>query len=626
LLLIILLAFLGFSSAGEYYLVPPEEGSYTTQEFFNRLGLPNITTKLECINNSEVCYKYIVNDRGKVLAGPYNTKYNSVSIEGVSRFKDKALALVSRHYRSERNSYTEYFLLDDSGHRVTYGDFFGVGIFVKPLLNGNVLVVGRNSITEYSPEGRVLSLGTPLQLEYAHVGNNPSGVVSVIAIGGNDLLFTEYNGVESVFLIDRRALTKRGDRAGILHIYPEKRGLSYAVVYRYVNEYNKGLVLYELNFKQRRFRKGFLFNSELRNIGFDPSVFSTEGEVIVSAKNSTEENYVHFVIPKGKIPAMVGVKPKHIEGFEEEKKAELLLSARVSTLTWNALSEVRKDGTTYAEVKYDMSNSLFYGSSIEGRVGDTQIAITYMQNRAEEKGGLSAKTSRFISAVVDLHGMFGRYTLRLGYDRGSINGIAEFKDSLKGTTHNAVFETDMQTYYAYVIMERGLYGGLEFINYKIPSAVGYSDSSGSVVVYDFDREFTLNSLILVAGYDKVSYAKRYETNFKRFYFAGNGGLGLGKADVSSDIEDRAQQAAGASDTEIPLYIVLKAYGEMGYIYQRRAKILRGLGFSFNLGYRLTFMLVTAGNNGEDKDPDKVYLEFSRYEFLHGPFLQANLIF
>ena len=624
--LILLLALLGFSYSGEYALVPPQEGSYTVERFFDEMGLPDIREKTECSPNSEVCYKSIVNGEGRVLAGPYNTKYNDVNIEGRSRFRDRALALVRRHHRKGENSYTEYFLVDDRGHRVRYGNFFSGSLLTKPLPNGNVLVVRSDSITEYSPSGKVLHLSTPLKVEYAHAGNNPEGLVSLVAIGGNDLLFMEYSGEESRFLIDPQALTKRGDRLGVLSIYPERRGLSYSAVYRYVNEYNKGIVLYELDFKRGVLKKGFLFNSELRNIGFNPSVFSTGDRVIVSAINSSDESYVHFVIPKDRIPTMVGVKPEHIRGFEHEKNLEFLLSAKVSALTWNALSQVRKGGTTYAEVKYDMSNSIFYGSSVEGRVGDTQLSVTYMQSRAEEKGGLSAETSRFVSAVVDFHGLLGRYTLRVGYDRGRINGIAKFKDSQRGTTENAVFETDLKTYYAYVMMERGLYGGVEFMNYKIPSAVGYSDSNGSVVAYGFDREFTLSSLILVAGYDKVSYAKRYETNFSKFYFAGNGGLGLGTAEVSSEIENRAKQAAGASDTEIPLYVVLKAYGELGYIHQRRAKLLKGLGFSINLGYRFTFMLVTAGNDGEDKDPDKVYLEFSRYELLHGPFLQANLIF
>ncbi|WP_457600690.1 hypothetical protein [Hydrogenivirga sp.] len=623
-LVVLLVVTLALSFGQEFSFVPPERGSYSTEEYFDEIGLPDIKLKVDCPRNSKVCYLSLINDRGHLLVGPYSDKYNSLRIEGKSRFRGRALAFVSRSYRSGDRAYTEYFLINDAGRRVDYGDILNGAIEVKPLPDGNVLVVSSSDLTEYSPDGAVFTLQLPLRLEYAYAGNNPTGLVAVVGAGGNDLLFVEYLGERSRFLIDHGALTRRGDRLGILSIYPEREGLSYAAVYRYVNEYNKGLIFYELNFAEGSLVKGHLFNSELRNVGFDPSVFSLKDRVVVSAKNSTEGGHLHFVIPKEDIPKIALARPEHIRGFEYEKNAELILSARFSALSWNALSEVKKGSTTYAKVKYDMSNSIFYGTSVEGRVGDTQIAVSYLQNKAEEKGGLKAKTSRVLSAVIDFHGLFGRSTLRIGYEQGSINGIAKFTDVQNGTTSSVVFETDLKTFYGYVMFERGLYGGLEFISYKIPSAVGYS-YGGSVVYYDFDPNFRLNSLLLVAGYDKVSYARRYETNFNQFYFAGNLGFGLGKADVSGRIRDRAIQLSGASDDQIPLYMVLKGYGEFGYIVQRRARVLKGLGFSLNLGYRFTGMFIGAGNDG-DGDQDKVYLEFSRYELLHGPFLQANVIF
>ncbi len=150
-------------------------------------------------------------------------------------------------------------------------------------------------------------------------------------------------------------------------------------------------MLYEVNFRKKTIRKGFLFNSEEKNVGFDPSVFSTKKEVVVSAKNSTEDTYVHFIVPKSRIKDIGKSSPEHIRGFEGDKYAELIVSARLTLLTWNALSQVRKYNTTYATARYKFSDSLFYGYSLEGRLGDTQIAIVYMQNRAEEMGGLTLK-------------------------------------------------------------------------------------------------------------------------------------------------------------------------------------------------------------------------------------------
>ena len=609
----------------EFSFVEPKKGKFYVDDYFNRLGLPDIRTDMECPREADYCLIYFVNHRGRIIAGPYNTKTESVDILGKASYRGKAIAFVERTYKVGDRSYTQIFLLYHDGTK----RFFKAGlpegyVEVKPLPNGNVFVVAKTHIYELSPGGVVFSMPLPREVEYAYIGNNPYGAVSAVAVGGNDLLFISYDRKATKFVLDTNALTTRGDRLGVLSIYPETKYLSYSAVYRYVNPYNKGIVLYEVNFQKGTFIKGFLFNSEDRNVGFDPSVFSTRKEVVVSAKNSTEDTYLHFVVPKSEIADLPNAVPQHIKGFEEEKYVEFLVSAKLSLLTWNAFSEVRKGGTTYAKVKYDLSNSLFYGTSLEGRIGNTQIAITYLQNRAERKGGLTAKTSKFLSAVVDLHGLVGkRNTLRIGYEQGKVNGIAEFSST--SGSRSVLFETDLKSYYGYLMMERGLYFGLEYLNYKIPSAVGFS-RGGSVVFTGFDPDFTLNSLLLVLGYDHVSYAKRYETNFNSFYFAGNGGIGLGKADISSSVKDRAKALTGASGIQTPLYIVLKAYGEVGYLYQRRAKVLKGFGFSFNLGYRLTFMFAGAGNDGSGSDPNKLYLEFSRYDLLHGPFVQANVIF
>ena len=622
LILLLLVSVTAFG--GEYSFVQMREGSDRVDEFFDRLGLADIKEDVEC--RQKVCYVSVINHEGKVLLGPFNTKNNSITIHGKGRYYKGAVALVERTMNISILVYKELYILHHDGRRVQLLPFLGFYLTLKLLPNGNILIVKKDKLVELSPEGEVFSMPLPMTLEYAYLGNNPSGLVALVGSGGNDLLFLEYRREDSRYIIDSQALTTYGDRKGILSIYPYAEGVSYSAIYRYVNEYNKGLMLYELNFKEGILLKGHLFNSDERNVGFDPSVYADEKSVVVSARNSTENKWVHFVVPKEELGKIAYGKPAHIQGFEYEKSTSFIVSARISLLTWNALSEVRKDDTAYAKVRYEMSNSIFYGASLEGRMGRTQIAVSYLQNRAEEKGGLTAKTSRLISGVIDVHGIFGRNILRIGYEEGLISGIARYEDVQNGTGREVVFDTRLRTIYGYVMQERGLYGGLEYLNYRIPSAVGYSDSSGALVYYDFDPNFTLNSFLLVLGYDEVKYAKRYETNFSRFYFAGNIGVGLGKAEVSAFIIDEAKRRASASEDSVPLYVVGKAYAELGYIIQRRSRAYKGLGFSFNAGYRLTGMIVGVDNDDSDSSQDKVYLEFQRYDLLHGPFLQANVIF
>lgn len=611
--------------SAEFSFVEPVQGKMYVDDYFNTLGMPDLEYGEICGGQPEKCSYYIKNQDGIYLEEYHEDENNKLSFYGKARYRENAYLFVKRSYRVGDLSDKEYYLIDQYGDKL----YFNVSLpwkklAVFPLINKNILVVTKESVIEYSPEGEVLKIPLPRSVEFVYIGNSPDGFVSMIAVGDNDIVFMNYRGEKTQFIVDSNVLSTYGDRMGILSIYPENESISYSAVYRYMNPYNKGLVLYQIDFSNGTFIRGFLFNSEDRNIGFDPSVYTSGEEVIVSARNSTEGGYVHFVIPKNEVAKIEGAVPEHIQGFEGEKTMEFQFSARASLLTWKAGSTVKKDDVTYAEVTYDMSNSLFYGVSMEGRVGKTQLAVSYLRNKAEEKGGLTAKVSEYISAVVDFNDLIGkRRTLRIGYEKGRINGIARFKSG--AVSRFTVFETDLTLYYGYLMMERGLYAGLEYYNYRIPSAVGFSDWNGTVVFYDLDPNFTLYSLMYVVGYDKVSYTRRYEVNLSDFYFAGNIGLGLGFAKVSKDIEDRAKASTGATSISIPLYTLVKAYGELGYIYQRRAKVLKGLGISVNLGYRLTFLRTIAESEG-GSDPFELNLEFERYDLLHGPFLQANLIF
>ena len=613
------------SRSAEFSFVQPIEGKMYVDDYFNSLGMPDIEYGEICVGEPEECWYYIKNQDGLEIDQRYNGKQDTLTFLGKARYRENAYLFVKRSYRIGNLSDTEYFLIDQYGDKL----YFNVSLpwkklAVFPLINKNILVITEEAVIEFSPEGEVLRIPLPRPVEFVYVGNSPDGLVSMVAAGDNDLVFMNYRGEQTQFIVDPNVLSTYGDRMGILSIYPDSETVSYSAIYRYMNPYNKGLVFYYLDFSRGTFIKGFLFNSEDRNIGFDPSVYSTQEEVVVSAKNSSEGGYVHFVIPKGEVAKIEGAVPEHIRGFEGEKTIEFQFSARTSLLTWKAGSAVKKDDVTYAEATYDMSNSLFYGISMEGRVGKTQLAVSYLRNKAEEKGGLTAKVSEYISAVVDFNELIGkRRTLRIGYEKGRVNGIARFKSG--STSRYTVFETDLTSYYGYLMMERGLYQGIEYYNYKIPSAVGFSDWSGAIAYYDFDPNFTLYSLLLLVGYDKVSYARRYETNLNDFYFAGNLGIGIGYAKVSKEIEDKAKTSTGATSISVPVYTLFKAYGELGYIYQRRAKVFKGLGFSINLGYRLTLLRTMAESEG-GSDPNKLFLEFERYDVLHGPFLQGNLIF
>ena len=161
----------------------------------------------------------------------------------------------------------------------------------------------------------------------------------------------------------------------------------------------------------------------------------------------------------------------------------------------------------------------------------------------------------------------------------------------------------------------------------MPSAVGFSDSNKSIVYSNFDSDFGFQALRLVTGYDAFSYSERYETDINQFYWSGNLNIGIGIADLSSQIKQQALTETGKSKISTPIYLTVGADLELGYLWQRRFKSAQGLGYSFGLGYQASYSLLGAGQSDEsDADADTLYLEFSRTDLMHGPFVRANIIF
>ncbi|HIC12461.1 MAG TPA: hypothetical protein EYO75_03650 [Sulfurimonas sp.] len=93
--------------------------------------------------------------------------------------------------------------------------------------------------------------------------------------------------------------------------------------------------------------------------------------------------------------------------------------------------------------------------------------------------------------------------------------------------------------------------------------------------------------------------------------------------MEKDVETRAAKKINYTDS-----FTFSAEAELGYIFQERFKGLRGLGYSFTLGYRAKGASTISGQN-EDDDDDNIAtgltLEMNRYDIWHGAFINANLI-
>jgi len=436
-------------------------------------------------------------------------------------------------------------------------------------------------------------------------------------------------------------LAKHGDRNGVLSVYPQDKNNVYMAVYKNVNIYNKGLMGAHVNFANEKVEKGWIFNSAERNVGFDPDIYVDKTTFHLGAQDSTNREDIHLIITKDDYAALGLADIQHIKGFESESKIDLLVGVGISQTNWMASSSIddpSKDSTiTYGEVKYDIGTSLYKSLYFEGRFDSVHLSVAYLQNEVEKIGGYTKQASRILNFLVDFDGLISdNSSLRLKVLKGKINGVATYIDNNLGggrdITQNGQtkeFSSELVTYGAYLMAERGMYMGLEYTNYTTPSAIGFSDSSKTIVAHGMDNNFKINYYSLVFGYDELSYAKRYEVDLSRFYIQALGGIGWADYSLSSQAQDWVKTNLPGKKINYTGSLVFNGELELGYIFQQRFKAARGLGYSFTAGYRARGAYTATGqksNSNSSIQANELELEMSRYDIWHGAYASANFIF
>lgn len=387
-------------------------------------------------------------------------------------------------------------------------------------------------------------------------------------------------------------------------------------------------------------KKVGFFNSAERNVGWNPSIFIDKNTFYVGAQDTTNRSPVYITVTSKDYIALGEELPKHIKGFEQESIIDLLVGVGISQTYWLASSSISDISTNleYGEVKYDIGKSLYKSIYFEGRFDTINISISYLKNKAEDIGGLTADASKILNFLIDFDGLIGdSTTLRLKVLKGNINGVATFIDNNNGSQtitadgQTTKFKSELLTYGAYLMMERGWFTGLEYTDYTTPSAVGFSDEAKQVKYYGMDPNFKIKTYSLVFGYDEISYAKRYEVNLARFYFQGLGGIGWADYTLSSEAQQTIKTQAPNKNINYTGSLTFGAQAEFAYIFQQRFKEVRGLGYAFTAGYRAKWAGTFSGQAKDDgKDdiyinPNELELEMSRYDVWHGAFATANFI-
>ena len=607
------------ADSGEWSFAPPLQSVSSLHRYFDTQGAPDVFIDTECSKNG-VCKSVIKNHLGQTLRS-YGENM-SVTLLASTRYKHKAYLYYSVSYPKHTHSY----LIDEKGKNYT-----------PPPIPPNIfdaLITPNGALLSVTPKGiyrnAALLLKAPLPLADAKLQNDLGGDIAAIARSENNEVFTSNTKAWS---LSKTKLAARGDKRNILAVFPKNDHTTVYAFYKYVNVYNKGIVLGRSDLHNHHDTSGWLFNSQKRNIGFDPQLFIDEEErVHIVAKESTHDRWVEFVVNYHDIDALQNVVPKHIRGFEEENDLSFLVGTALSFMQWDAKNTVLKErGGVKTTPDYKIASSTFLSYYLQGRYKETRLALAYLQNKAQKQEGIASQASKYLVGTIDLGNFFSSTsTLRLVVEQGKINALASIEDpnSVLNYDTSVGISEEIRHYSLLLLQERGVYYGFDYATFTMPSLLGFGES-GNVRFCVFDPKTQISRYALEVGYDELSYAKRYESALSRFYIQGAAGIGIGYIDYSDDVAtiiESTSRSLGYAGVAAPLTFVLEGSVDVGYIYQERAKLLDGLGLAWQIGVKASGSYYFSNSSAKNEEDTKLTLQYDRYDLWYGPYVSLNLIF
>jgi hypothetical protein len=601
-----------------------QECRTSLEKHFSRRGAPEVSAGLECPKEGD-CWPVIRNGKGVVLEA-FGSE-DTVTELATARYAERAFVLVKHSYECGDDWCTERLLYDDRGEERE----MGIGLPEDPLSlhvtpKGRVACLDGSGYRVLSPDGGTVSrLKAPVKLTHGRIQNNLAGDLAIIAVSESDSVWLS-NGQSWQDTTLR--LAEHGDRRGVLSAHPLPGGETVGAVYRYVNVFNKGIHVVRSDYERDRGTSAPVYLAHERNVGWDPEIFLAKDCYRIAARDSTRGIHVQVDVPRDEMSEVAHPDPDRF--LPRENFVTLFAGTGFMLQNWDAKSEVSKNGVTHTKVDYRMDRTLLWSSCFQGRVGDTRLALTYLKEVAGDKaegaaGETASEAMEYLIGTIDFEGLFSESSsLRLAFRRSRTKGLARIEQD-GGEVYEPFTVRYAQTG-LYQVKERGFYWGGEYTDYKLPSAVGFSDQSKDIVYSDYDPDMGFSKLSLVFGYDSQAYCKRYETDYLDWYWSGKAGLGLGKAAISGGVKREAKTATGKDEVNLPLFFAFDGMLETGLIWQKRYLAARGFGFQLLTGYRAVGTYLGAGQGEESEGQKDLTLELSRYDIWHGPFVRFNVIF
>ena len=557
------------------------------------------------------------------------------------RFNHKATLNLTARYEHEtwviikvpNKKETVYHLLTSKSSRhIVLDDYCANATAEDISISGELVCLYDKHLVVISTKNKK-SYPLPHALEIGVLGHNINGRMDIAYID-DDKYSLHVNSLQNVkknqksWQTSATRIHSRSDFSHVIAISPVRKNETVVALYEYINIYNKGLNIFY--FKGGAFNnRGRFIDNENENFGFSPEVTAINDQVTISAENSSQHKVHSYQFTTSEISQL----KETVQEFSSASQFEFMFGVGIQQAKWQVTQKIEVDDVKYAKTSYDMNDSLLRKYFMQGRWGNTQLAVNYLTNKAEdvqkEQSGtvLEKYATDKLLAQLDFGQFFsGASTLRLVYETVDAGGIANYSAD-DDNKESYQFSTTMDSYSLLLITERGIYYGAKYSIFDAPSAVGYLDSNQNFVGSAFDLKFDITHYTGVIGYDEAAYGARYETDYNRFYFSGELGAGLARLGAS---KESLFEAVGSNEGYIQgeNALTLNAELEMGYTIQHRSKIMRGLGYSFQLGYRAKVSYINQEWDERDNHTgaDDWLLVYQRTDVLHGPFAEVNVIF
>jgi hypothetical protein len=579
----------------------------------------------------------------KLIVGNKTFRYNyKASLQVSASYNNIEWALISLPIKSNKRTVTHYYLHNSKSRKrfsttkMCNGldrDISSQGEVVC-ISSGNIQVIGRFS----GNKDKTFPLLPNVKI--AVVDHYPGGVINLAYINEKtneydeglleyQLNVNDLNNLkksQSSWLATQTNLHKNSDFSNILAVNSRGDRKFSAAVYEWVNAYNKALVAY--NFSSTGIDYvGKINASELHNYGFSPSVEMTKHNVTFSALNSSSGERERFSYSNTDLTKMNYEQHE----FANASYIEFMFGAGFQPSSWSVSQDVSVNDQLKAKTEYDMNTNILTSYYMQGRWGNSQLAVSLLQNKAKEKvnhaidNDLLQEVVKEYVVQYDYHGIFsGASTLRLVYGSLNAGGIASYQlDNEPESQYE--FESKRVTYKVLVMAEKGMYWGGYHSSYDSPSMVGFVNENGRFAGAAFDENFRLSKLGMVVGYDEGWYGNRYETDYNRWYITGE--VGLGGVRLHTD-RNTLFDAVGTRDGDINGKTTFEFNGtlDVGYIWQRRIKSLRGLGMSVLAGYKVQFEYINQNSDDNDDLSEGWTVNYARQDIIHGPYINLNIIF